>query len=237
MSIVERIQCIKQRIEDTKALCRRDDPITLLAVSKKASVDAIKEAFSAGVCDFGESYLQEALSKIETLADLPICWHFIGPIQSNKIKKIASHFDWVHSVSRYEVAKLLNDARPTTMPPLNICLQVNLDNEASKSGVALEQLEALALSILPLPRLTLRGLMLIPPHTTNEEQQYLSFLRLSHLKQRLNETLPVTLDTLSMGMSQDMCAAVRAGSTIVRVGTAIFGARQYNNGTAENSTL
>ena len=225
MSIVERIKSIKQRIEEAKALYQRNDPITLLAVSKKASVDAIKEAFSAGICDFGESYLQEALSKIEALADLPLCWHFIGPIQSNKTKKIACHFDWVHSVSRYEVAKLLNNARPTTKPALNICIQVNLDNEASKSGVSIEHIEALALSILPLSGLKLRGLMLIPPHTPNEEQQYLSFLRLSHLLQTLNQALPVTLDTLSMGMSQDMCAAIRAGSTIVRVGSAIFGTR------------
>ena len=225
MSIVERIKSIKKRIEEAKALYHRHDPITLLAVSKKASVDAIKEAFSAGICDFGESYLQEALSKIEALADLPLCWHFIGPIQSNKTKKIACHFDWVHSVSRYEVAKLLNNARPTTKPALNICIQVNLDNEASKSGVSIEHIEALALSILPLSGLKLRGLMLIPPHTPNEEQQYLSFLRLSHLLQTLNQALPVTLDTLSMGMSQDMCAAIRAGSTIVRVGSAIFGTR------------
>ena len=225
MNIAERVEAIKQRIENTKELYHRDDPIALLAVSKKASVDAIKEAFSAGVCDFGESYVQEALSKIEELRGLPLCWHFIGPIQRNKTKKIACYFDWVHSVSRYEVAKLLNDARPSTKPALNICLQVNLDNEVSKSGVPIEQLGALAASILPLSRLTLRGLMLIPAHTPNEEKQYLSFLRLSHLLQTLNEALPITLDTLSMGMSQDMCAAIRAGSTIVRVGTAIFGDR------------
>lgn len=226
MTIAERIHHIKQCIDDTKAQYHRNDAVTLLAVSKKASAEAIKEAFSAGVSEVGESYLQEALSKIEVLRDLPLCWHFIGPIQSNKTKKIACHFDWVHSVSRYEIAKLLNDARPATMPPLNICLQVNLDNEASKSGVISNDLEALAVSILPLSHLRLRGLMLIPKHTTDEEQQYRSFLRLSYLLQTLNHTLPITLDTLSMGMSQDMCAAIRAGSTIVRVGTAIFGERK-----------
>jgi len=228
MTISERIANVQQLIDKTKRRHHCQQPITLLAVSKKASNSAIKEAFSAGIHDFGESYLQEALSKIEALSQLPVRWHFIGPIQSNKAKKIACHFDWVHSVSRFDIAKRLSDARPPSMPPLNICLQVNMDNEESKSGVAAEDVQELAASILPLPRLHLRGLLLIPKYRDDEEQQYLSFLRLSNLLNTLNQHLSLPLDTLSMGMSQDMCGAIRAGSTIVRIGTAIFGKRDNN---------
>lgn len=204
---------------------RPEGDVKLLAVSKGHPCSKIQEAHSAGLHDFGESYLQEALAKIQILNTLPLCWHFIGPIQSNKAHSIAHYFSWVHSVSRQKIAQQLNEARPISMPPLNICLQVNFDDEKTKSGVAPEEAASLASYILELPRLRLRGLMLIPKPETDEQSQYLSFLRLSQLLDMLNQQLNIAMDTLSMGMSNDMQAAIRAGSTIVRIGTAIFGSR------------
>lgn len=195
----------------------------LLAVSKTQPAEAIREAFDAGLRDFGENYLQEALEKQADLADLPLRWHFIGPIQSNKTKAIAEHFDWVHSVDRLKIAQRLSEQRPDALGPLNICIQVNVSGEASKSGCSPEAVAALAETIATLPRLRLRGLMTIPAPTENPVEQRQAFARL----RRLKETLGADLDTLSMGMSQDLEAAIAEGATWVRIGTALFGAREY----------
>lgn len=226
MSIAERINYIKQRIQRAETSCHRSHgQVQLLAVSKGHSSAEIKEAFAAGLTDFGESYLQEAANKIHALNELPLCWHFIGPIQSNKAASIAHQFSWVHSVSRQKIAQQLNDARPSSLPSLNICLQVNLDGEETKAGIDPDHVAELATSVLQCPRLQLRGLMLIPKPQLDQQQQYQSFLRLTELQQLLNQQLNISMDTLSMGMSNDMEAAIRAGSTVVRVGTAIFGER------------
>ena len=226
MHIIERINHIKHLIREAEiASGRQPGYVGLLAVSKGQSSQAIEEAYHAGLRDFGENYLQEAQTKMQALATLPLCWHFIGPIQSNKTAMIARLFSWVHSVSRLKIAELLNDARPTSMPPLNICLQVNFDNEETKAGVSPDALVELATAILQLPRLHLRGLMLIPKPLDNVSQQYDSFLRLSQMQNTVNQQLNTTMDTLSMGMSTDFQAAIYAGSTIVRLGTAIFGQR------------
>jgi len=200
----------------------------LLAVSKGHSSCKIEKAYQAGLNDFGESYLQEALRKIKLIANPSIRWHFIGPIQSNKARDIAVHFNWVHSVSRIKIAQLLNTYRSADMAPLNICLQVNFDSENSKAGVLPSDVEALARAILQLPRLHLSGLMLIPKPEVDTTLQFHSFLRLKVLLQQLNQTLGIDMKTLSMGMSNDFPAAICAGSTIVRIGTALFGERQVN---------
>ena len=213
-------------IDKTALACdRASENIRLLAVSKTRTDKDIAAAYAAGICDFGENYLQEALPKLQALSTLPLCWHFIGPIQSNKTEGIAKNFSWVHSVSRQKIAQLLNDARPVSLPRLNICIQVNLDEEATKTGVNENSVAALAAFILQLPRLHLRGLMLLPKQQSDERLQYASFLRLAALRDHLNQTLDLSMDTLSMGMSHDFPAAIRAGSTIVRVGSAIFGTR------------
>lgn len=228
MDITTRINHIKQLIAQAEASCHRQQgEVKLLVVSKGHTSDEIKQAYTAGLHDFGESYLQEAESKIQTLAALPLCWHFIGPIQSNKTRGIANHFSWVHGISRSKIAQQLNDARPASMTRLNVCLQLNFDDEESKAGIAPEDAAALASYVLQLPRLHLRGLMVIPKQQTDEHQQYLSFLRLTRLLHTLNQTLNITMNTLSMGMSNDWQAAIRAGSTLVRIGTAIFGERVY----------
>lgn len=198
--------------------------ILLLAVSKTRPADDIRVAHAAGLSHFGESYLQEALAKIETLQDLPLVWHFIGPIQSNKTRPIASHFDWVHSVDRARIARRLSEQRPEGMPPLQICLQVNISGEESKSGANLAELPALAQLVEELPRLQLRGLMAIPRATDDEQQQRQAFATLAQALQGLKRDHP-QLDTLSMGMSGDLDAALAEGATIVRVGTALFGPR------------
>ena len=227
MNITERVKHIQHLLRQVEISCHRhQDEVILLAASKGHSSAEIKEAFAAGLHHFGENYLQEGLQKIQELSALPVCWHYIGPLQSNKTKSIAGKFSWVHSVSRQKIAQQLNDARPINMPPLNICIQVNLDDEEAKSGVDPNGVGELASYILQLPRLHLRGLMLIPKQQTDDEKQYLSFLRLTHLLASLNQQLNITMDTLSMGMSNDFQSAIRAGSTIVRVGTAIFGERQ-----------
>ena len=213
-------------IHEVALNCHRSETdITLLGVSKGHTADEISEAYFAGITNFGENYLQEALPKQQALNALLITWHFIGPIQSNKTKHIAHHFSWVHSVCRDKIAHQLNDARPTTLAPLNICLQVNLDEEKSKAGVTKKALLALATTILQLPQLRLRGLMLIPKQTLDESIQIESFLRLTRLLHQLNQDLNLHMDTLSMGMSHDFQAAIRAGSTILRLGTSIFGSR------------
>lgn len=202
----------------------------LLAVSKTFGMEAVIEAAMAGQTAFGENYLQEALDKKQAVQamrpDLLLKWHFIGPIQSNKTRLIAEHFDWVHSVEREKIAQRLSAQRPAHLPPLNICLQVNVSGEASKSGVAPGELPALAHAVAQMPHLKLRGLMAIPEPETDPEKQRVPFRALRNMLQQLNAE-GLELDTLSMGMSGDMEAAIDEGATIVRVGTAIFGERDY----------
>lgn len=214
--------------EAAQAVARDPDEVRLLAVSKTQPAGAIREASDAGQRDFGENYLQEALEKQADLRDLSLCWHFIGPIQSNKTKLIAEHFDWVHSVDRLKIAQRLSDQRPPELPPLNVCLQVNVSGEASKSGCEPLDVPELAQAIAALPRLRLRGLMAIPEPTDDPAEQRAAFARLRQLQSELN----LDLDTLSMGMSQDLEAAIAKGATWVRIGTALFGARAYPPQTA-----
>lgn len=203
---------------------RNSNEVTLLAVSKTKPAADLRAAYMAEQRHFGENYLQEALEKQQQLSDLNIVWHFIGPIQSNKTRSLAEHFDWVHSVDRLKIARRLSEQRPEHLAALNICLQVNLDNEDTKSGVSLEELPALVESVAQLPHLTLRGLMAIPAPHSDFDQQQQSLTRLHTALQQIN-ACGYALDTLSMGMSGDLEAAVAAGSSIVRIGTDIFGAR------------
>ena len=225
MSTIEKnIAKVAARIREAAQAVGRDPAsVGLLAVSKTKPADAVREAHAAGLRDFGENYLQEALDKQAELSELPLTWHFIGPIQSNKTKSIAEHFDWVHSVDRLKIAQRLSDQRPAELPPLNICLQVNVSGEASKSGCAPEELPQLAQAVAAMPRLRLRGLMCIPAPSEDPAEQRAAFARLRALR----DELPLTLDTLSMGMSQDLEAAIAEGATWVRIGTALFGARDY----------
>jgi pyridoxal phosphate enzyme (YggS family) len=200
--------------------------ITLLAVSKTFPDTFLREAYAAGQRAFGENYLQEALDKMAALRDLPLEWHFIGPIQSNKTRAIAENFSWVHSVDRLKIAERLSAQRPPALPALNLCIQVNVSGEASKGGVPPEEAGELALQIARLPHLKLRGLMAIPEPAQGEEAQRIPFAQLRALLQKLNGQ-GLNLDTLSMGMSQDMKAAILEGATMVRVGSAIFGSRNY----------
>ena len=203
---------------------RCPDDILLLAVSKTRSSSDIRAAHACGLDQFGESYLQEALIKIGELDDLGLVWHFIGPIQSNKTRAIASHFHWVHSVDRVKIARRLSEQRPGHLPPLQVCLQLNISGEPSKSGVAPEQLQELAEAVAALPRLQLRGLMAIPAPSPDRAEQRLAFASVRQAFEQLRENMP-QLDTLSMGMSADLEAAVAEGATILRPGTAIFGPR------------
>lgn len=198
--------------------------VKVLAVSKTHPAQAIRAAHQCGLQDFGESYLQEALIKMAELGDLPLTWHFIGPIQSNKARPIAEHFAWVHSVDRSKIARRLSDYRPQGLPPLQVCLQVNISGEQSKSGVSLEELPQLAREVVGMPRLQLRGLMAIPAPTADFAQQRAAFASLRLALARIQALAPGA-DTLSMGMSDDLEAAIAEGSTMVRVGTDIFGSR------------
>lgn len=235
-NFADNIKLVRQRLSKAAAQAGRVDDIALLAVSKGQSAHSIRAAWQAGQREFGENYLQEALDKIAQLADLDICWHFIGPVQSNKTRPIAEHFAWVHSVDRLKVAQRLSDQRPAALPPINICIQVNIDGEDSKSGVAPDEVAELALQILELPGLKLRGLMAIPApfgddHSINKEPHNTPFFHLAQLLATLRTRTPAlaAMDTLSMGMSGDLEAAVAAGSTLVRVGTAIFDERTRHN--------
>jgi len=206
--------------------------VTLLAVSKTFGADAVIEAAEAGQRAFGENYLQEALDKMAAVhaarPDLLLEWHFIGPIQSNKTRPIAEYFEWVHSVDREKIARRLSEQRPAHLPPLNICLQVNISGEPSKSGVAPEEVMQLAQQVAGMPNLKLRGLMAIPEPADDPEQQRAPLRRMRELLTSL-QTAGLALDTLSMGMSSDLEAAIAEGATIVRIGTAIFGKRDYAN--------
>ena len=236
------LQHVHARIAAAAANVSRDArTILLLAVSKTFDSSAVLAAVQAGQRDFGENYLQEALEKIEEVQRLqnnaavsPIVqsallrWHFIGPIQSNKTRPLAEHFDWVHAVDREKIATRLAEQRPLALPPLNVCIQVNISGEASKSGVAPQDVPALALAILSMPRLHLRGLMAIPQAAEDFDAQRLPFRALHQLYRRLQDD-GIALDTLSIGMSADLEAAIAEGATIVRVGSAIFGLRDNAN--------
>lgn len=223
-TIADNIGLVSERIRAAANAVQRDaNSIHLLAVSKTKPAQAVREAYAAGMRDFGENYLQEALGKQAELTDLPLSWHFIGPIQSNKTRAIAEKFAWVHSVDRLKIAQRLSEQRPADLPPLNICIQVNVSGEASKSGCTPADLPALANAISALPRLKLRGLMAIPEPTEDRTAQDAAFATVRDLQASLN--LP--LDTLSMGMSHDLESAIAQGATWVRIGTALFGARDY----------
>ncbi|KEY86082.1 YggS family pyridoxal phosphate-dependent enzyme [Pseudomonas sp. P1B16] len=223
-TIADNLSALAARIASAAQAAGRDPAsIQLLAVSKTKPASAIREIHAAGVRDVGENYLQEALTKQQALGDLPLIWHFIGPIQSNKTKAIAEHFDWVHSVDRLKIAQRLSEQRPAALGPLNICLQVNVSGEDSKSGCAPADLPALAKAVASLPNLRLRGLMAIPEPSDERAVQEAAFATLRELQQGLD----LGLDTLSMGMSHDLEAAIAQGATWVRIGTALFGARDY----------
>ena len=226
-TVASRLQAVKDRIARVaQSVGRSPDDITLLVASKTHQAERVREAWHAGQKIFGENYLQEALAKMPDLADLPIEWHFIGPIQSNKTKRITENFVWVHSVDRIKIADRLAKDRPESLPPLQICLQVNVSGEDSKSGVQPEELVQLAAHVVRLPRLKLRGLMAVPELTTATALQRSQFHMLWGLFDRLRKD-GYELDTLSMGMSEDMEIAIAEGATTVRVGTAIFGPRRY----------
>ena len=226
MSTIEsNLQAVRARIAAAaKAAGREPGDVALLAVSKTFAAAEVRAAYAAGQREFGENYVQEATQKIAALSALPLVWHFIGPIQSNKTRAIAEHFQWVHSVAREKIALRLAEARPQELGPLDICLQVNVSGETSKSGVAPEEVRQLAEAVRNLPRLRLRGLMAVPEPSDDVGLQRRRFCGLRLLLEQLNAA-GFGLDTLSMGMSQDLDAAVREGATIVRVGTAIFGER------------
>jgi len=223
--LAARLQTVQRRIDNAIAEYGREPgSVTLLAVSKTRSAEELRAMAGAGMTRFGENYLQEALEKIGTLQDLSLEWHFIGPIQSNKTRSIAEQFDWVHSVDRLKLARRLSEQRPEALPPLNICLQVNVSGEQSKSGSPLNELPDLAREVAALPHLRLRGLMAIPAPAEGFEEQRLPFRQMRQALEQLN-AMGFGLDTLSMGMSDDLEAAIAEGTTLVRIGTALFGPR------------
>jgi len=224
-TISEGLQAITARISAAATAAGRAlEDIQLVAVSKTFPPEDIRAAFACGQRAFGESYVQEALEKINDLNDLPLEWHFIGPIQSNKTRAIAETFQWVHSVDRLRVAQRLSDARPALLPPLQVCLQVNISGEASKSGVAAAEVALLAEQVSHLSNVRLRGLMTVPRPTDDQEAQRAAFRSMRELLDSLRAR-GIALDTLSMGMSDDLEAAIQEGATITRVGRAIFGER------------
>jgi len=224
-TISEGLQAITTRISAAATAAGRAlEDIQLVAVSKTFPPECIRAAFACGQRAFGESYVQEALEKINDLNDLPLEWHFIGPIQSNKTRAIAETFQWVHSVDRLRVAQRLSDARPALLPPLQVCLQVNISGEASKSGVAAAEVALLAEQVSHLSNVRLRGLMTVPRPTDDQEAQRAAFRSMRELLDSLRAR-GIALDTLSMGMSDDLEAAIQEGATIIRVGRAIFGER------------
>ena len=230
-AITQNIAKVRDRIRQAAVKSQRNPAsITLLAVSKTRPASAVMAACEAGITDIGENYLQEALAKQALLSSLPLCWHFIGPLQSNKTSACANQFDWVHSVDRLKIARRLSAARQPQLPPLQICLQVNIDAEERKSGISLAELRALALAVVELPQLQLRGLMAIPAPTTDQGAQRAAFAQLREALVRLREQLPRShasrFDCLSMGMSADYEIAVEEGATHIRIGTALFGPRE-----------
>ena len=224
-SIADNLQAVRTRIEAAAKACGRDPKsISLLAVSKTWPAESVRAAAAAGQCAFGENYVQEGVAKCAAMADLGLEWHFIGPLQSNKTRLVAESFDWVHSIDRLKVAERLSAQRPAQMPPLQVCIQVNVDGEATKSGCLPGEALALAEAVRRLPRIILRGLMAIPAPSDDPAAQRKPLARLAALAAEMRSAgLPI--DTLSMGMSHDLEAAVLEGATVVRVGTAIFGER------------
>jgi len=224
-NLPEQLRIVRNRIAAaTQAAMRNVDSVTLLAVSKAQPANKVRTVAQLGVRDFGESYVQEALDKIEALSDLSLTWHFIGRLQANKTRLVAASFDWVHGVDRLKIAERLSEQRPFHAPPLNVCLQVNIAGEASKGGVEPAELPALAAAVAALPRLKLRGLMCIPPDEEDPSRQRAWFASMRRTLESLNAA-GAKLDTLSMGMSGDFESAILEGATIVRVGTAVFGPR------------
>ncbi|MBA2965487.1 MULTISPECIES: YggS family pyridoxal phosphate-dependent enzyme [Ramlibacter] len=224
-TIASNLYNVRARIADACARAQRPvNEVTLLAVSKTFGPDAVREAHAAGQSAFGENYIQEAIEKVALLADLPLQWHCIGPIQSNKTRLVAQHFAWAHTIDRLKIAERLSEQRPPALPPLSVCVQVNIDGGASKAGVAPGEAFGLAQEVARLPHLRLRGLMTIPDPQDSFEAQLVTHERAAALFQELRAA-GLDLDTLSMGMTADLEAAVAAGSTLVRVGTAIFGGR------------
>ncbi|HHW3955185.1 TPA: YggS family pyridoxal phosphate-dependent enzyme [Raoultella planticola] len=229
--IAHNLAQIRDKISDAAARCGRDpEEITLLAVSKTKPASAIEEAIAAGQVAFGENYVQEGVEKIRNFQEAgasSLQWHFIGPLQSNKSRLVAEHFDWCHTVDRLKIATRLSEQRPSHLPPLNVLIQINISDEQSKSGILLQALDALAAEIAALPNLRLRGLMAIPAPESEYVRQFAVAQQMAVAFARLKTQYP-TVDTLSLGMSDDMEAAIAAGSTMVRIGTAIFGARDYS---------
>ena len=229
--IAHNLAQVRDKISAAATRCgRASEEITLLAVSKTKPASAIAEAIDAGHRAFGENYVQEGVDKIRDFQEQGITnlqWHFIGPLQSNKSRLVAEHFDWCHTIDRLRIATRLNDQRPAKMPALNVLIQVNISDENSKSGIALSELDALAAEVAKLPRLTLRGLMAIPAPESSYERQFAVAQQMAVAFEALKARYD-TVDTLSLGMSDDMEAAIAAGSTMVRIGTAIFGARDYS---------
>ncbi|WP_028993622.1 YggS family pyridoxal phosphate-dependent enzyme [Azonexus hydrophilus] len=227
-AIADNLQAVRNRIaQAARAAGRPTDSISLLAVSKTKPLADVLAAAAAGQTDFGENYVQEGVDKLlASAAGNSLTWHFIGPLQSNKTRLVAEHFDWVHSVDRLKIAERLSAQRPLTLPPLNVCVQVNVSGEASKSGCAPAEAAALCQAVARLPGLRLRGLMAIPEPTDDIAAQRLPFRQLRGIFEQLQRT-GLALDTLSMGMSHDLEAAIAEGATLVRIGTAIFGERNY----------
>jgi hypothetical protein len=224
--IAEHLQRVHDRIRTAASQAGRDPAcIQLLAVSKTRPAGDLLDAYAAGQRAFAENYLQDALAKIQELAGLAIEWHFIGAVQSNKTREIAEHFAWLHTLDRDKIARRLDAQRPATLPPLNVCLQVNISHETSKAGLEPAAVAELAALIAELPRLRLRGLMAIPAIETDPDRQRIPFRKLAQLQKSLLAS-GLSLDTLSMGMSDDLEAAITEGATMVRIGTAIFGQRQ-----------
>lgn len=224
-TIAHNLEDIREKITHfEEKYARKTGSVQLLAVSKTCPIDDIRTAISENQTHFGENYLQDALSKIENIPEHGISWHFIGSIQSNKTRQVAENFQWVHTIDRLKIAQRLSQQRNSNLPPLNICIQVNISNESSKSGIPAEETPALAKSISLLPNIHLRGLMAIPAATNDFKIQRHAFRLLRELKDEI-QSQGIELDTLSMGMSNDMEAAIAEGSTMVRIGTAIFGAR------------
>ncbi len=229
--IEQNLQNVREKIASAAAACGRDPhAVTLLAVSKTKPVAAIEEAIASGQRGFGENYVQEGVDKVlyfrEAMPKVALQWHFIGPLQSNKSRLVAEHFDWCHTVDRPKIAQRLSEQRSAALSPLNVLLQVNISGEASKSGIEPAELPALAATVAALPHLTLRGLMAIPAPESDYARQLAVFQSMNDLFAQLKLHYP-QLDTLSMGMTDDMSAAIAAGSTLIRIGTAIFGARDY----------
>lgn len=228
--IAHNLAQVRDKISAAATRCSRaSEEITLLAVSKTKPASALAEAIAAGQRAFGENYVQEGVDKICHFRDQgqnDLQWHFIGPLQSNKSRLVAEHFDWCHTIDRLKIAARLNDQRPAEMAPLNVLIQINISDENSKSGIALSELDALAAEVTALPHLTLRGLMAIPAPESSYERQFAVARQMAVAFEAL-KARHTTVDTLSLGMSDDMEAAIAAGSTMVRIGTAIFGARDY----------